>query len=203
MKRLFTFIALAAITFSLSAQTKVAYCDVYVRGGGQNLRVTVMYDHNVNYYDRTNMGNILNAFAADGWALDSEIVIPRFHWWSWCTRHKLHLIMKKEYQTGENPFKNLKSLNLSRTSTSMDDSYNQNKSTYGFSTSQKKDNNLSLYGVYDGYSVIVELSQDGKHGKAIRTYDYAASYKSTLRKCQELGDSWRLPTEDELILLVR
>ena len=45
MKRLSLFIALAAIAVSVSAQTKVAYCDVYVRGGGQNLKVTIMYNN--------------------------------------------------------------------------------------------------------------------------------------------------------------
>ena len=50
------------------------------------------------------MGEILNIMAEDGWVLDNDIVIPRHPLYSFFTRHKLHLIMKKEYNTGENPF---------------------------------------------------------------------------------------------------
>lgn len=202
-------IAFGVITLSLSAQSKVAYCDVYVRGGGQNLRVTVMYNNYVHHFKRANMGGILNAFAAEGWALDSEIVIPRFHWWSWCTRHKLHLIMKKEYQAGENPFKNLSSLRFNKTNltatTATEEKPAQNKSIGTIYSTQKHTEPLSLYGLYKDDAVIVELSEDGKHGKAIKTFNTVSSYRNAQLKCQEfeIGAGWRLPNVVEMLSIMK
>ena len=53
---------------------------------------------------RSNLGYVLNLLAADGWVLDNDVVIPRHPLYSSVTRHKLHLIMKKEYKEGDNPF---------------------------------------------------------------------------------------------------
>ena len=101
-------LAFAFVTLNVSAQTKIAYCDVYARGGGKNLKISIMYnDIPYEIYtneNRSNLGNILNKLSADGWVLDRDIVIPRHPLHSTFTRHKLHLIMKKEYQEGENPF---------------------------------------------------------------------------------------------------
>ena len=69
------------------------------------MTVTIMYDSNSHRLNRSySMGEILNIMAEDGWVLDNDIVIPRHPLYSFFTRHKLHLIMKKEYNTGENPF---------------------------------------------------------------------------------------------------
>ena len=105
MKKLLLLIGLICCIGSVSAQTKTAYCDVYMRGGYDCMTVTLMYDSNSHRLNRSySMGEILNIMAEDGWVLDNDIVIPRHPIHSSFTRHKLHLIMKKEYNTGENPF---------------------------------------------------------------------------------------------------
>ena len=76
-----------------------------MRGGYDCMTVTIMFDSNSYQLDKSyNMGEILNILAEDDWVLDNDIVIPRHPWFSFFTRHKLHLIMKKEYNIGEDPF---------------------------------------------------------------------------------------------------
>ena len=105
MKKLLSILTLSLFLFEVSAQTKVAYCDVYARGGGLNLRVTISFDNqSYDFYETMNIGEVLNIMATDGWVLDRDIVIPRHPFFSLFTRHKLHFIMRKEYQKGENPF---------------------------------------------------------------------------------------------------
>ena len=109
MKKFILLVGLICYFGSASAQTKTAYCDVYARGGGLNLKVTISFDSDsYNYVGRKNIGEVLNDLSSDGWVLDSNIVIPRHPLYSLFTRHKLHFIMKKEYQEGEDPFKYLK-----------------------------------------------------------------------------------------------
>ena len=105
MKKLLLLISLICCFGSASAQTKTAYCDVYMRGGYDCMTVTIMFDSNSHRLNRSySMGEILNIMAEDDWVLDNDIVIPRHPWFSYFTRHKLHLIMKKEYNKGEDPF---------------------------------------------------------------------------------------------------
>ena len=105
MKKLLLLIGLICCFGSASAQTKTAYCDVYMRGGYDCMTVTIMFDSNSHRLNRSySMGEILNILAEDDWVLDNDIVIPRHPWFSYFTRHKLHLIMKKEYNKGEDPF---------------------------------------------------------------------------------------------------
>ena len=96
---------------SVNAQTKIAYCDVYFRGGGQNLRTTILYDDSPLWIGKTNMGETLNFLAALGWEVDSNISVERFGFH--ITRHKLHIILKKKYSEGENPFEGLDKFNNS------------------------------------------------------------------------------------------
>ena len=105
MKKLLLLVGLICCIGSVSAQTKTAYCDVYMRGGYDCMTVTIMFDSDSHRLNRSySMGEILNIMAEDGWILDNDIVIPRHPWFSYFTRHKLHLIMKKEYNKGEDPF---------------------------------------------------------------------------------------------------
>lgn len=107
MKKLLFILALSLFSLDVSAQTKTAYCDVYARGGGKHMKITIIFNNTPYIYpngNRSNLGNVLNVLAADGWVLDRDVVIPRHPLYSTFTRHKLHLIMKKEYQEGENPF---------------------------------------------------------------------------------------------------
>lgn len=82
-----------------NSQVKTAYIDVYVRGGGQNLMVNLMFNNqNLATISRSNMGDILTILGANGWVLDQAIMGVRpYAFWSAFTRHKTHLIMKKEY----------------------------------------------------------------------------------------------------------
>lgn len=110
---------------TLSAQTKTAYCDVYFRGGGRHLITTIMYDGKCeNLCGRYNIGEILNLMAQDGWTVDRDIVIPRHTLWSLFTRHKLHFVLKKEYNDNENPFAYIDSLYIIK------NSYTNNPASY-------------------------------------------------------------------------
>lgn len=91
--------------FIASAQTKTAYCDVYARGGGQKMKVTVLYGKKPFFMGKkTNLGVVLDTLCNDGWTVDESLVIPRNGSLVFWTRHKIHLIMKKEYNEGENPY---------------------------------------------------------------------------------------------------
>ena len=95
--------------FGASAQeTKTTYCDVYVRGGAKNQKVTIMYCNKMLNLNNSNMAEALDILGNDGWELDQVVPVQRMPFlyiplFS-VTRHKVHLIMKKEYNEGENPF---------------------------------------------------------------------------------------------------
>jgi hypothetical protein len=78
-----------------SAQVKYTYCDVYARGGWNNMNITIMHNNKVILQTKGNISFAINAMADQGWVLDESIVIPRQG--LPVTRHKLHFIMKKEY----------------------------------------------------------------------------------------------------------
>ena len=176
MKKFLLLIGLICVIHSVSAQTKTAYCDVYVRGGGLNLKVTISYNSNsMKYPYRKNIGEVLNELSSDGWVLDSNIVIPRHPLYSLFTRHKLHFIMKKEYQEGEDPFAYLSSTDLS--STEKVSIPKQIIEYHGLEVVRKDiDNNQAIL-----------LVVNGKTG----TWNEAMEY------CKSLGEGWRLPTPEE------
>ena len=109
MKRLFLAFFLIMCAFGASAQeTKTTYCDVYVRGGAKNQKVTIMYCNKILNLNNSNMAEALDILGNDGWELDQVVPVQRMPFlyiplFS-VTRHKVHLIMKKEYNEGENPF---------------------------------------------------------------------------------------------------
>ena len=109
MKRLFLAFFLMMCAFGASAQeTKITYCDVYVRGGAKNQKVTIMYCNKMLNLNNSNMAEALDILGNDGWELDQVVPVQRMPFlyiplFS-VTRHKVHLIMKKEYNEGENPF---------------------------------------------------------------------------------------------------
>lgn len=174
---------------NLSAQTKIAYCDVYLRGGWDSLTATVMYDSttfDLGEYKGSNIGEVLNYMAADGWVLDREIVIPRHPLFSLFTRHKLHLIMKKEYQPGENPFSLFKY--------SVKNNYNSNRieSTTPIPSGVEVEyNGVKAITVVTYEDMVVLASINGKNG----TWNEAMEY------CKSLGDGWRLPSIEEFKLI--
>ena len=193
MKKLLLLIGLICCIGSVSAQTKTAYCDVYMRGGYDCMTVTIMYDSNSHRLNRSySMGEILNIMAEDGWVLDNDIVIPRHPFQSIFTRHKLHLIMKKEYNTGENPFAFIKDFcsNKGYIEEVKDDtrptlSHTKiDKSKIGYKFVYKGVNAIVLNAIGDQYILAATGSTYG-------TWDEAIAY------CQKLGDDWRLPSSEE------
>ena len=78
----------------------------------------------------------------------------------------------------------------------------QAKTTINISPNDK----LKLYGSYKDSNgnlcIVINLSEDGKHGKAIMTH-YPRSYKNATAKCEELGKGWRIPTKAELMSIFK
>ncbi|MBO7262273.1 MAG: hypothetical protein J6U95_04995 [Alistipes sp.] len=186
MKKLLSILTLSLFLFEVSAQTKVAYCDVYARGGGLNLTVTISFDNkSYDFYETMNIGEVLNIMATDGWVLDRDIVIPRHPFFSLFTRHKLHFIMKKEYQKGENPFAGI----INRFSS------NTTNSGSPIPAQQEQDDNSIIE--YKGVKAIkgaiindkiILLATEGKVGTWVEATEH----------CKSLGSNWRLPTIDEI-----
>lgn len=108
MKKLITLMAALAITCGVSAQTKTAYLDLYQRGGGLHLKTNVSFDQKSISLAKTNLGETLNALSEMGWSVDQTFTIRRHG--VPITRHKFHVILKKEYTNGENPFEGLRQL---------------------------------------------------------------------------------------------
>ncbi|MBE6181421.1 MAG: hypothetical protein E7148_01845 [Rikenellaceae bacterium] len=205
MKKLLFLIAFIMLTTCVTAQTQIAYCDIYARGGGQNLRVTFMFNNTpIHWQGYTNLGEILNFMSKDGWTLDKEIVINNNNKSLIATRHKLHLIMKKEYQEGENPFSSLQHIKnetsyISNTTNHTNSTTNYNKTHY--TRKPKSTNSTHKYKVWDninyngvsgvvgyitGHQLILVAKEFTKG-----TWDEAVKY------CDKLGNGWKLPTVEE------
>lgn len=177
MKKLLFVLILSLFSFDVSAQTKTAYCDVYMRGGYDCMSVTIMYDSDSHQLNRSySIGEILNIMAEDGWVLDNDIVIPRQPFFSMFTRHKLHLIMKKEYNNGEDPFAYIKEFCSNKgyieevKSNIKEDSKDNTKSD------EVSDSYTS-----DDYTIIVsKCESDG-------------TWYDAIEYCKSLGEGWTLP----------
>lgn len=110
MKKLFVslFLIMCCVFSAQAQQTKTTYCDVYVRGGAKNQKVTIMYCDKIFNLNNANMAQVLDILGNDGWILDEVVPVQRMPLWYLplfsVTRHKVHLIMKKEFFEGENPF---------------------------------------------------------------------------------------------------
>lgn len=67
-----------------------------------------MYCDKIFNLNNANMAQALDILGNDGWVLDQVIEVQRMPLWYFplftVTRHKVHLIMKKEFNEGENPF---------------------------------------------------------------------------------------------------
>lgn len=109
MKKLITLLAAMAIALCASAQTKTAYLDLYQRGGARHLRTTLMFDGKPVYIGVKNLGEVLNELSGLGWEVDKTFNVKRSPDYNIFTRHKFHVILKKEYTAGENPFEGLSS----------------------------------------------------------------------------------------------
>ena len=186
MKKLLLILALSLFLFDVSAQTKTAYCDVYAKGGGRNLRITIMYN-NTPYEmysngNRSNLGNVLNVLASDGWVLDRDIVIPRHPLWSLFTRHKLHFIMKKEYQEGENPFSLFEPLQMS-----VSDELSVN-------TSESKDESV---GNTIDTAEVINLSEF-----IVSKCSTEGTWYDAIKYCKSLGKGWTLPNSEQVEYII-
>lgn len=191
MKQFLVVFAMIFYISSLSAQTQTAYCDIYARGGGQNLKITIMYNDEIIPLGRSNMGNILNLLSADGWVLDREVVIPRHDWHSFFTRHKLHLIMKKEYREDEQPFGLISSFAsvLENQEDELIPSFEETPVL--IRTMEVCDmieyNGVPCFVVDKGEHHAILAAKATKEG----TWNEAVEY------CKSLGAGWKLPTENE------
>ena len=109
MKNLIALLVAVTISCGICAQTRTAYLDLYQRGGAKHLRTTLTYDNHTVYIGKNNLGEVLNRLAESGWEIDRVMNIRRIAWFFPFTRHKFHIILKKEYTDGENPFDGLAS----------------------------------------------------------------------------------------------
>lgn len=106
MKRILTLTAAALLACTATAQTQTAYLDLYQRGGGQHLRTSLTFDGNPVDLGRHSLGETLNLLAGLGWEVDKTLVgANRVLFFP--TRHKFHIILKKKFLPGENPFDGL------------------------------------------------------------------------------------------------
>ena len=137
MKKLITLLAAMAIFGSISAQSKIAYLDLYQRGGAMHLKTTLIFNKKPVYLGKKNLGEVLNMLAESGWEVDKTFNVRRFGFW--VTRHKFHVVLKKEYQAGENPFEQtltnvIKSLKQEKTS--MQESYSNQENVTAIENSE-------------------------------------------------------------------
>ena len=163
------------------------------------MTITIMYeDTNIDYLN-TNLGEILNMLSLDGWILDRDIVIPRHPLFSFFTRHKLHLIMKKEYEVGEDPFRLFRPSNQHCNEDHNSKLLSNTPSTNNEDNCNPSDNIQFEEGdsiEYNGVpSIIIKISDkvtlvsiNGKNG----TWNEAIEY------CNNLGAKWNLPTIEEI-----
>lgn len=189
MKRILFVFVLSFVSLCASAQTKTAYCDIYARGGGKNMKITIMYN-NAPYEihpdeNRSNLGNVLNELAADGWILDRDIVIPRHPFCSTFTRHKLHLIMKKEYQEGENPFL------LFELETPYDNQYHNLNNISTQSNDSESSIQASKTQTYQQIDTIDDKLLVSKKETNGTWYD-------AIEYCKTLGEGWILPNKEQI-----
>lgn len=110
MKKLLCLCFLSLLSEAGQAQkTKAAYQDMYQRGGGQHLRTTLIMDHSSIYLGRKNLGEVLNLLSGFGWQVDQTLIgAKRGFPNTWITRHKFHIILKKDYLEGTDPFRELR-----------------------------------------------------------------------------------------------
>lgn len=186
MKKLLLILVLSLFLFDVSAQTKTAYCDVYMRGGYDCMSVTIMYDSDSHNLNRSySMGEILNIMAEDGWVLENDIVIPRHPFFSMFTRHKLHLIMKKEYSTGENPFAFIKD-------------FCSNKKSIEEVKSDIKEETIDN-------TISDELTEDATTGDytiTVSKCDNNGTWYDAMEYCKSLGEEWTLPNSEQVEYII-
>lgn len=104
MKRSLLIMALMTV-LGASAQTKTAYLDLYQRGGAHHLKTSLNFEQKTIFLGIKNLGEVLNMLSELGWEVDQTINVRRAG--IPVTRHKFHIILKKEYQAGEDPFDGL------------------------------------------------------------------------------------------------
>lgn len=107
MKKFIILVACIVYAACATAQTKVAYLDLYQRGGARHLRTTLMFNETQRWCGKMTLGKALNMLAEDGWVVDQTLIGANRIGVFFITRHKFHIILKKEYREGENPFEML------------------------------------------------------------------------------------------------
>ena len=100
MKKFVVLFAATLFAASGFAQTKVAYLDLYMRGGGKHLKATLLRDRKAIELGRRNLGEVLNELAQEGWEVDHTLVGANRNV-LFPTRHKFHIILKRVYEESE------------------------------------------------------------------------------------------------------
>ena len=151
--------------------------------------ITIMYN-NTPYEmhpdsNRSNLGNVLNELAADGWVLDRDIVIPRHPMHSSFTRHKLHLIMKKEYQEGENPFLLFENDRPAVNDEPIITASELNEEPLDNTIADELEEDT----IYNNDTIIVS--------KCV----YNGTWYDAVEYCEQLGEDWELPNSEQVIYI--
>ena len=154
------------------------------------MKITIMYN-NTPYEiypdgNRSNLGNILNVLASDGWVLDRDIVIPRHPLWSLYTRHKLHFIMKKEYQEGENPFLLFENDRLTDNDEPIITANDLKEKPLDNTIADE----LEECAICSDDTIIVS-----KYGNSGTWYD-------AMEYCKQLGEEWTLPNSEQVKYII-
>ncbi len=107
MKKFLLLVVMACFAFAAQAQEKTAYADVYARGGGKNLKITILYNGGTIDMGRSDLGSALSLLGEYGWTVDEGLNVPNANMFFMFTRTKFHVVMKKNYKEGENPYKEI------------------------------------------------------------------------------------------------
>lgn len=86
-----------------------------------HLKTTLIFNNRPVYLGKKNLGEVLNMLAESGWEVDKILNVRRLG----ITRHKFHVVLKKEYQAGENPFEQTLTNVIKRLQQKEDQDYDQ------------------------------------------------------------------------------
>lgn len=141
------------------------------------MRINILCGKNNYAWDRTNLSDVLNHLSYAGWELEETIVIPRVP--IYATRHKLHLIMKKEVANGEDPYSALS---------------DPQRESRLYQSTDMRDNRIITY---NGVEVLM-IPIDDNEAILFTLERKVGTWDEGIEFCNSFGKGWRLPTLREL-----